>query len=59
MRFILIVLFAITSLSINGQVHEDENWCRINCDPEIDRENTKLIYSQILNDSLIKELSDG
>ncbi len=57
MKYILILLFTLVSNSIICQITEDKSWCKINCDPKIDKENTKLIYSQILNDSLIGVLS--
>jgi hypothetical protein len=43
-------------LLLNAQVHEDKNWCIVNCDPSIHRENADLIYSKVENDSLIQEV---
>ena len=56
MRNLLALFLILISTSIFCQVHEDKNYCRINCDPEIHKENTRLIYNQILNDSIILEL---
>ena len=58
MRHILIIFFALQTISTIGQVHDEDNWCRINCDPEIHKENTLLIYNQIQDASILKELEN-
>ncbi len=56
MKPIILFLFCLNFTTLLCQVHEDKNWCKINCDPNIDKENTDLIYSKILNDSFTQKL---
>ena len=57
MKSILVLLLAVLSFSsIAGQGHEEKKWCRINCSPDIHKENTKLIYDQILEESTKERL---
>ncbi len=46
-----LALCIICISSILAQNHEEKVWCRINCDPKIHLENTKIIYEQVLEDS--------
>lgn len=57
MRNLLAFLALLSTTSILAQNHEEKVWCRINCDPAIHTENTKMIYDQVLNDSIIAELA--
>ncbi len=52
--FFLSLFFATTLVS---QVHDDKNYCKINCDPEIDKEHGD-IFSQLEND-LIQQLLEN
>lgn len=49
---ILIFFLLLPSLLTFGQVEQDNNWCRLNCNPEIDKENANFIVELMNNDSL-------
>lgn len=52
MRLILLFLLLLSSIIMSAQVHESKNWCRINCDPNINTENAELVYKFIQLDSV-------
>lgn len=56
MKLLLTFLALFLVATLQAQVHEDKNWCIINCDPSIHKENRDIIYSKVDNDSLVNEL---
>lgn len=53
MKHIILILLSLISTLSFGQNHKEKEWCIINCDPRIHKENTQLIYTHILNDTIV------
>ena len=46
----------LTTIIFAQDEHESKIWCRVNCDPELHTENTKLIYGQVSDEAIVKKL---
>ncbi len=55
---ILTLLFLFPALNSIGQVHEDKNWCQLNCNPSIIKENAQVI-TEIMRDDSLRQLLDS
>ena len=56
-QVLLVIFLVLSSNFIFGQIHENKNWCRLNCNPKIDKENANRITELMKTDSLL-ELMD-
>ncbi len=56
MRLFSILIFILHTSLVVCQSHDHLNWCRINCDPEIHKENKHLIYGATQDEAVLESL---
>lgn len=60
MKYLVFLIFLISFSNLSAQVHEvDKLNCRIDCDPEIHKENANYIYEQMQNDSVLQAIANS
>jgi len=55
-KLIFILFLTLSPLISVGQVQEDKHWCRLNCNPTINKENARVIADLMENDSIQNSL---
>jgi len=56
MRVLFLLIAFSFGITLSSQVEESKDWCRLNCDVNIHKENTELIYQLIQIDSVRDEI---
>jgi len=57
-KYFLILFATLILQTVFCQVEAGKDWCRIDCDPNIHKENVALIYDAIANESIMTELAN-